>query len=164
MPIAPADLRKALGSYATGVTIVTTRLDGRLHGFTANSFTSVSLTPPILLFCIGKSRSSYEAFRRAGSFTINVLSAAQRDLSDRFASSGEDKWRDVAFAEDDLGNASFPDAVATFTCAMQTTIDAGDHMIVLGEVVGLRQSHEQPPLVYCRSRYCLPVDLAAGAG
>jgi flavin reductase (DIM6/NTAB) family NADH-FMN oxidoreductase RutF len=164
MSIISSDLRKALGSFATGVTVVTTRVDGRLYGFTANSFTSVSLVPPVLLFCIGRSRNSYDAFRAAESFTINVLSASQRDLSDRFASSGEDKWRGVSYLDDDLGNARFPEAAAAFMCTKRETIDAADHMIVLGEVQSLRQDHDAMPLVYCRSRYCLPVDMALASG
>src|ERR1700678_4088429 len=98
------DLRKAFGSYATGVTVITTRVAGRLYGLTANSFTSVSLSPPILLFCIGQSRNSFDAFRRAESFTINVLSSTQQELGQSFAASGEEKWRGVEFDEDAFGN------------------------------------------------------------
>jgi flavin reductase (DIM6/NTAB) family NADH-FMN oxidoreductase RutF len=164
MSIISSDLRKALGSFATGVTVVTTRVEGRLYGFTANSFTSVSLAPPVLLFCIGQSRNSYNAFRVAESFTINVLSASQRDLSDRFASSQEDKWHEVAYLEDDFGNAVFPEVAAAFVCKKREMIDAADHMIVLGEVKSLRQDHDAMPLIYCRSRYCLAVDMSLAAG
>ena len=86
--IATSDLRKALGCFATGVTVITTRIAERQFGFTANSFTSVSLSPPTILFCIGTARASYVAFRSATSFTVNVLSSSQRTLSDRFATSG----------------------------------------------------------------------------
>jgi flavin reductase (DIM6/NTAB) family NADH-FMN oxidoreductase RutF len=155
------DLRKAFGSYATGVTVITTRVAGRLYGLTANSFTSVSLSPPILLFCIGQSRNSFDAFRRAESFTINVLSSTQQELGQRFAASGEEKWRGVEFDEDAFGNAVFPEAAAIFTCSKLDMIDAADHKIILGEVKSFRQNVEALPLIYCRSRFCLPVDIAA---
>jgi flavin reductase (DIM6/NTAB) family NADH-FMN oxidoreductase RutF len=161
LPTDKREIRKAFGSYATGVTIITTRVAGQLYGLTANSFTSVSLSPPILLFCIGRSRNSFEAFRSTLSFTINVLSSSQRELSERFAASGEDKWVGVDFLDDEMGNAIFPGAAAAFTCSKSQTIDAADHMIVLGEVLNFRQSQDRLPLVYCRSRYCLPIDMVA---
>lgn len=157
------DLRKAFGSYATGVTIITTRVAGQLYGLTANSFTSVSLLPPILLFCIGQSRNSFDAFRRSESFTINVLSSTQRELGERFASSGEEKWHGVEFMEDAFGNAVFPEAAAIFSCSKLDMIDAADHKIILGQVMSFRQNAELLPLVYCRSRFCLPADMTSCA-
>lgn len=129
---------------------------------TANSFTSVSLSPPLLLFCIGKSRSSYQAFVEGGSFAINVLNAAQRGLSQVFSSTGTDKWAGVEFVPDALGNAALADAVATFLCRKIHMVPAADHMIVLGEVTDLVQRTDLQPLVYCRSQYCSAVELAAG--
>lgn len=152
-------IKRALSNYATGVTVITAR-DGRdLCGLTANSFTSVSLTPPLLLFCVGRARASYEVFRRAETFSINVLSAAQKHLSERFASSGKEKWLGIEYAEDELGNAIFPGAAASFSCRKRQIVDAADHMIVLGEVLDYREDRNDSPLVYCRSSYCLPVDL-----
>ena len=156
------DLRKALGSFATGVTIVTTRVAEKQFGFTANSFTSVSLSPPTVLFCIGKARASYFAFCSAASFTVNILSASQQDLSDRFARSGDDKWQGVEFAEDALGNAVLFGAAAAFTCRRRSTIEEADHAIVLGEITDFRQYRERTPLVYCGSRYCLPKEITPG--
>lgn len=152
-------IRRALSNYATGVTVITAR-DGReLCGLTANSFTSVSLTPPLLLFCVGRARTSYDVFRKAETFSINVLSAAQKHLSERFASSGKEKWLGIDYAEDELGNAIFPGAAAAFSCRKRQIVDAADHMIVLGEVMDFREDRNDSPLVYCRSSYCLPVDL-----
>lgn len=158
--VATPDLRKALGCFATGVTVITTRIAEKQFGFTANSFTSVSLSPPTILFCIGRARASYVPFRSATSFTVNILSADQRDLSDRFATSGDDKWQGVEFTEDALGNAVFAGAAAAFTCHKRSTIEEADHAIVLGEIMDFRQCRERTPLVYCQSRYCLPREVA----
>jgi flavin reductase (DIM6/NTAB) family NADH-FMN oxidoreductase RutF len=159
MAIDRSDIRKALGAFATGVTVITTRVDGELYGLTANSFTSVSLDPPVLLFCIGRARRCYDAFALTASFTVNVLNASQRGLSDRFATSGGDKWHELGYVEDDLGNVMFPDAAAVFSCAKRQTIESGDHMIVLGEVLRFHQNAGVDPLVYCRSRYCIPASM-----
>lgn len=159
MAIDRSEIRKALGNFATGVTVITTRVGGRFYGLTANSFTSVSLAPPVLLFCIDRSRQCYDAFTDTGTFTVNVLNSSQRGLSDRLATSGDDKWRELSYDEDHLGNAMFPDAAAVFSCAKRQTIESGDHMIVLGEVLGFRQNAAVEPLVYCRSRYCVPATM-----
>jgi flavin reductase (DIM6/NTAB) family NADH-FMN oxidoreductase RutF len=130
---------------------------------TANSFTSISLAPALLLFCIGRSRNSFDAFRETKSFAVNVLSATQRQLSDSFASSGPEKWTGLEYEDDGLGNPIFPESVAAFSCYRREIIDAADHMIVIGEIANYRQRHEVLPLVYCRSRYCLPVDVSSVA-
>ena len=153
------EIRKALSNYATGVTVITARDGNDFCGLTANSFTSVSLAPPLLLFCVARARTSYEVFRKAESFSINVLSAAQKHLSERFASSGREKWMGVDFAMDALGNAIFPGAAASFSCRKRQMVDAADHMIVLGEVLSFAEDRAHSPLVYCRSAYCRAVDL-----
>lgn len=163
MPHDVKDLRRALSLYATGITIITTRIAGVMVGLTANSFTSISLAPPLLLFCIGRSRNSFDAFRTAPSFAVNVLSSKQRELSDAFASSGQEKWSGVEYLDDRLGNPVFSEAAAVFSCFRREIIDAADHMIVIGEISDYRQCQEALPLIYCRSRYCLPVDVSSVA-
>lgn len=153
---AASNLRKVLGSFATGITVITTHLNGRNFGFTANSFTSVSLSPPIILFCIGKTRASYDAFQAADSFTVNILSSSQRELSDRFARSGDEKWDGVEFAEDKAGNPVLLDAVASISCRKRSMIDEADHTVMFGEVLDFSQCPERLPLLYYRSNYCLP--------
>jgi 4-hydroxyphenylacetate 3-hydroxylase, reductase component len=153
------EIRRALGNYATGVTVITARDGNDFCGLTVNSFTSVSLAPPLLLFCVGRARASYEVFRKAETFSINVLSVTQKHLSERFASSGKEKWTGVDFAVDALGNAIFPGAAASFSCRKRQMVDAADHMIVLGEVLSFSEDRTHGPLVYCRSAYCLAVDL-----
>jgi flavin reductase (DIM6/NTAB) family NADH-FMN oxidoreductase RutF len=157
------EIRKALGSFATGVTVITTRVGGQLHGLTANSFTSVSLAPPVLLFCIGRSRKCYDAFADTGAFTVNVLNSSRRALSDRFATSSGDNWRELRYVLDDLGHVMFPDAAAVVNCAKRQMMESGDHMIVLGEVVRFQQNAGVDPLVHCRSQYCVPAAMPAAA-
>ncbi|MDO9459470.1 MAG: flavin reductase family protein, partial [Alphaproteobacteria bacterium] len=89
--------RRALSLYATGVTVITTRVAGETVGLIANSFTSISLAPALLLFCIGRSRNSFDAFRETKSFAVNVLRTTQRQLSDSFASSGPEKWTGLEY-------------------------------------------------------------------
>ena len=163
MTIDSCEIRKALGSFATGVTVITTRVGGQLHGLTANSFTSVSLAPPVLLFCIGRSRKSYCAFADTDTFTVNVLNSAQRALSDRFATSGGDKWHELRYVEDESGHVMFPEAAAIFNCAKRQMIESGDHVIVLGEVLRFQQNAGVDPLVYCRSQYCVPAAMPPAA-
>ncbi len=153
---ATTSLKKVFGSFATGVAVITTHLDGRHFGFTANSFTSVSLLPPVVLFCIGRTRASYDAFHAARSFNVNILSASQRKVSDRFARSGVDKWDGIEFTEDLVGNAVLADAVASISCRKISMIDQADHAVVFGEVLEFSQCPQRLPLIYYRSGYCLP--------
>lgn len=146
-------LRQAFGTYATGVTIITCLHEGGPVGFTANSFTTVSLEPPLILFCIGRSRESFEAIQAAPTFCINVLSSSQKALSSRFAKSGPAKWEGVDYLPDASGNPTFSDAAAVFACKRSSIIDAGDHALILGEVFNYWHRVDATPLVYCRSDY-----------
>lgn len=154
-------LRQAFGTYATGVTVITCLKAGAPVGFTANSFTTVSLQPPLILFCVGRNRESFSPIRAAPTFCVNVLSSSQKALSNRFASSGQDKWEGVAYESDASGNPIFPDAAAIFTCRQTSVIDAGDHALILGEVIDYRHRQDAAPLVYCRSDYHSLVQAAA---
>lgn len=143
------DLRRALGQYATGVTIVTTvDADGTPWGTTANSFTSVSLNPPLVLWAAAKSSSSLAAFEAGERFAVNVLAADQHHLSRQFATSGADKFDGVRLAPGDL--PLLMGTVARFVCRRlpdQGRVDAGDHVVFLGEI----ESYEAPggePLVF----------------
>lgn len=128
-------LRNAFGQFPTGVTIVTMRSkSGELRGFTANSFTSVSLEPPMLLVCPGRSADSFAAFADAEAFAVNILAQDQRDLSQRFASKGENKFDGVAWQPGSDGQPILTGATAWFECATAQWIDAGDHAILLGEI------------------------------
>lgn len=129
------DLRSAFGSFATGVTVVTTReADGTPRGFTANSFTSVSLDPPMLLICIAKSVHSLQAFERSSHFSVNILSEEQREVSGLFASRQIKKFE---LADWHVGFADMPlisGSIASFVCAQENLVDAGDHVVLIGIV------------------------------
>jgi 3-hydroxy-9,10-secoandrosta-1,3,5(10)-triene-9,17-dione monooxygenase reductase component len=149
------DFRSALGCFPTGVCLITTLApDGRRIGLTANSFSSVSLDPPMVLWSLSRNASSAPVFRDAEYFAINVLAAGDETLSGHFAQSGPDKF--APFAErfaDGLGGAPvLQGAVATFECHSRHRYYGGDHIIVIGVVE--RYSHrDAPPLVFHRGRY-----------
>ncbi|WP_342642654.1 alpha/beta fold hydrolase [Rhodoligotrophos ferricapiens] len=149
----PLDYRRALGTFLTGVTIVTTIDDsGTPRGFTANSFTSVSLDPPLVLVCIGRQATTYPVFTTAKSFAINVLAEHQKPISSVFASKVADKFADVDWRPGVTGSPLIEAAVAAFDCDMEQRIEAGDHMILIGRVRGFTHTSAQP-LGYCRGGY-----------
>ena len=145
-PFDPRDLRRALGQYATGVTVVTTVDDtGTRYAMTANSFTSVSLAPPLVMWAAARSSPSTAAFERAERFAVNVLAADQHHLSRQFSASGADKFDGVRLRPGPL--PLLEDTVAHFVCRRTQRLDAGDHVVLLGEI----ESFEAPggePLVF----------------
>lgn len=152
-PIELTQLRKALGSFATGVTIVTTcGEDGKDHGLTANSFNSVSMDPPMVLWSLGKKSSSLMVFSRASHFAVHVLSADQESISNRFAKSGTDKFAGCA-VERGHGNVPLLDGCsAIFECRVAHRYEGGDHIIFVGEVLNF-DSFSRPPLVFHAGQY-----------
>jgi flavin reductase (DIM6/NTAB) family NADH-FMN oxidoreductase RutF len=131
----PRALRRALGQYATGVTIVTCQgPDGEPVGMTANSFTSVSLDPPLVLWCPAKTATSTPAFTAATHFAVNVLGADQHHLSRQFATPADDKFLGVPMRPGASGAPILDGAVAAFECRTVAVHDGGDHLIMLGEV------------------------------
>lgn len=134
-------LRRAFGSFMTGVTVVTTRnAGGEPVGFTANSFASVSLDPPLLLICPGRFLSSYDSFAACRHFAVNVLAEGQEEVANTFASFKGDRFARVTHREDAIGNVLVDGAVAQFSCRTYQVVDAGDHAILIGEVQAF--SHE----------------------
>lgn len=128
-------LRQAFGSFLTGVTVVTTRnTDGEPVGFTANSFTSVSLDPPLLLVCPARSLSSFSAFAQCAHFAVNVLAEGQEEVSNTFAGFKGDRFARVAWRADSDGSALLEGAAAQFSCRTSQIIPAGDHIVLIGEV------------------------------
>ena len=131
----PRDLRRAFGQYATGVTVVTARgEDGHRIGVTANSFTSVSIDPPMVLWCPAKTAPSLQALKESTHFAINILASDQHDLSRQFATPSEDKFVGVSVTEGLHGVPLIDGAVASLECRTVEFVDAGDHVICLGEV------------------------------
>ncbi len=145
--------RRALGNFATGVTIMTAQnSQGEKVGVTANSFNSVSLDPALILWSIDKRSSSYAVFAEATHFAVNILSADQIDLSNKFARSKDDKYANVEF---DLGAGSAPvlkECSAVFECERYDILEGGDHWIILGRVVNF-QDNGRSPLLYHQGAY-----------
>jgi flavin reductase (DIM6/NTAB) family NADH-FMN oxidoreductase RutF len=151
--IADAEFRRALGQFATGVTVVTTRTaSGRPAGLTVNSFCSVSLAPPLVLVCIDRRSDSHAALAESGVFNISVLSEDQQDVSRRFATAGPAKFEGVALPTGENGAPIVPEALAVLECRVHATHDGGDHLIYVGEVTRL-QHRPGRPLLYHASAY-----------
>lgn len=146
-------LRNIFGRFATGVTIITTtNSDNQPVGFTANSFTSVSLDPPLVLFCIAKSSENLSVFERAESFAVNILAQHQKELSTLFASK-VDRYAKTIFEQGLLSVPVFSDSLAVIECKTQQVIDSGDHLIILGLVKNCMETTENSPLLYYRGDY-----------
>ncbi|WP_394730661.1 flavin reductase family protein [Altererythrobacter sp. GH1-8] len=145
--------RKALGAFATGVTIVTTRdANGEPIGVTASSFNSVSLDPPLVLWSLAKSSLSRQAFSDSGYFAVHVLAEGQEHMADRFARSGEDKFAGLDWDHCERGSPLFNDFAARFECQLVHEYDGGDHVILVGEVNRF-DTKDHPPLLYHGGSY-----------
>lgn len=150
---ATADLRRAFGTFLTGVTIVTTRDAGGMPcGMTANSFTSVSLDPPLVLVCIGKGSSNIAAFEAADRFAVNILGHDQTEVATAFSARGIDRFATVDCHEAATGAPILADCLGWFDCTLHQRIVAGDHMILIGRVEGMH-SRPRAPLGFCRGRF-----------
>jgi 3-hydroxy-9,10-secoandrosta-1,3,5(10)-triene-9,17-dione monooxygenase reductase component len=146
-------LKDALGTFATGVTVVTCRSpEGEQLGVTANSFNSVSLDPPLVLVSLARSLRSLSGYLTAEHFAVNVLSASQHDVSDRFAKRGDDKWSAIRSYPGTTGTPLLNEVLAVFDCARWAAYDGGDHVILVGRVLGVAHS-DGAPLVYFRGAY-----------
>lgn len=147
------EFRDSLGLFATGVAIATAS-DGETRvGITINSFASVSLEPPLVLFSASRNLNSISVFERAEGFAINVLKQEQAHLSSRFARSGENKWADVAATPGRHGGVLIPSSLASFDCKLYSRCDGGDHIVFIGEVTNILTAGEDAPLIYFSSKY-----------
>jgi len=153
-PIDAKAFRQALGAFATGVTIVATlEPGGEPRGFTANSFTSVSLDPPLVLVCVDNAASCHSAFAAAAHFAINILCEAQQHVSRAFASKSADKFAGMLWVSGTTGSPIFPDSTAWLDCELHDRVEAGDHLIVIGKVLSFGHSPAKRPLGYHRGSY-----------
>jgi 3-hydroxy-9,10-secoandrosta-1,3,5(10)-triene-9,17-dione monooxygenase reductase component len=149
-----AEMRRVLGSFATGVTVVTGMgMDGPV-GFSCQSFASVSLEPPLVLFCPAHTSRSWPLIRDSGTFCVNVLAEDQEDLCARFATTGADKFAGLTWHETEWG-PSLDNVLSTVMCEVRDVHDAGDHDIVVGHVRELVLHREVPPLVFYRGTFGL---------
>lgn len=156
-PFDSGEFRKALSLFPTGVAIITTAADGGAPvGLTCNSFSSVSLAPPLVSWGLRKESRSAEAFRASGAFAINILSADQQALSARFASGAiPNKFEGVGWTAGHRGVPLLNDCAAAFECETFAIHDAGDHLLFIGEVRHFSHQISQHPLVFCKGAYML---------
>lgn len=149
----PKELRSAFASFMTGVTIVTTLDENNAPiGFTANSFTSVSLDPPLLLVCPGRHLSSYAIFKSSKRFVVSILSEGQERVSNIFAGSSDDRFAQVEWTKDKAGYPVISGACASFSCATYKAEEAGDHLVLIGKIDAIQTTGERG-LGYCKNGY-----------
>lgn len=157
MAIDAVAFRKVLGQFASGVTVVTTTFEGTYLGMTASAFTSVSLDPPLILFCADKRARSGTMVGPAGFFAVNILAENQRELSDLFAGKGTDEERSEKLVQ--IGNRAetgapiLNEALAWLDCRVEQAIDAGDHIVYIGLVVASSAREQGRPLLYWHGNY-----------
>ncbi len=147
------DFRNAMASFASGVTLVTTRdAEGRPHGFTASSFASLSLHPPMVLVCMGKRATAYEIFTQAPIFAVSILKADQAHLAKLFSTRGADRFGDPAIVDSARGLPVAQGALAQLDCALEILHPGGDHAILIGRPLSIRLTPGQP-LVHWDRRF-----------
>jgi flavin reductase (DIM6/NTAB) family NADH-FMN oxidoreductase RutF len=147
-------LRNVLGCYATGVAVITTRNGAGDHiGVTVNSFSSVSLDPPLVLFSLSRTANVLVGFRQATRFVVNILAEGQQALSNMFARPSSACWTDVDFTHATNGCALLMDSLAQLECDKSAEIDGGDHLLFLGEVISYHSRPPAEPLLFYRGAY-----------
>ena len=155
--------RDALGCFPTGVAVVTAapaadaaktdKFVGAHIGITVNSFTSVSLDPPLLLWCMDRRSQRHDIFVRAEGFTVSILGTDHKEVSSRLARPGEHALDGMALLQTELGPPALADSLAVFECALEKRLEAGDHTILLGRVLRFFRPSDSAPLVYFRGKY-----------
>ena len=155
-------LRNALGRFPTGVTVITTSVDGKREGLTANSFSALSLDPPLILWSIVRKSASLPGFLASGHFAINILAAGQSELSHRFATPSPDKFEGLDVEEGLGGSPLLPGILASFECQTDRTLDGGDHVLFVGRVLRIRY-RDGDPLIFSAGRYCTALPMRASA-
>jgi len=148
-----AHYRQVLGHFPTGVTVVAGVADGTPVGLAVGSFFSLSIEPPLVGFCVGKSSNSWKAMEPSGSFCVNILGSDQEDVCRVFATSGDDKFATIGWTKTESGSPLINDVLAWIDCDLETVHDGGDHHIVVGRVRGMDVGHEGDPLVFFRGGY-----------
>lgn len=155
MDVNERNFRKALGSFASGVTVVTALTsDNRPAGVTVSSFSSLSLNPPLVLFCLNKHTADIEAYGIGQNFVVNILNESQREISIRFANRGAEKWQSFNYnLWDDNWPPIIPNCLASIGCVTEAVHDGGDHDIFIGRVERIEYAISGQPLVHFRGAY-----------
>lgn len=148
-----AMFRQVLGHFATGVTVITCMDGDEPVGMSANAFTSVSLDPPLVLFCAGRTSSTWPRIERSGKFAVNILGEHQEDVCRTFATKDADRFAVVEWHLGVGGSPVLHGVLAYLDCEMWATYDGGDHVIVVGRVLDLGITHDAGPLVFFRGGY-----------
>jgi len=151
--IDPAEFRKVLGSYPTGVCVITALDEGKPAGMVVGSFTSVSLDPPLVGFFPDKSSTSWPLIEKAGRFCVNVMSRDQQHVCRSVSAKGEAKFVGVEYVISDHDLPVIKDSIAAIECKMYSVTEAGDHWFVLGEVLRMETVREDDPMLFHRGRY-----------
>ncbi len=148
-----AKFRQVLGHFPTGVTVITSVDDGGPIGFAVGSFASVSLDPPLVLFCAGQQSSTWPKIRATGTFCVNVLAADQEAVCRVFAGKSDDKFGEVGWGRSGNGCPRLDGALAHIDCTIEQVVASGDHDVVIGRVTDLEVDREGGPLVFFRGGY-----------
>ncbi len=156
-PLDPSDsqtFRSALGRFASGLTVITCRTGDRLTGMTCQSFSSVSLDPPLISVCLTEGSATLTAVEQTGSFCVNVLAEDQQELSERFGRFRPDRWRGLPWRPSADGHPALPGCLLWFDCTLHSNVPAGDHALLLGTVRGIRRGDPTAdPLLYFGGAY-----------
>jgi len=153
MTIDGSEFRRVLGHFATGVTVVTADTPDSPVGMAIGSFSSVSLDPPLVMFCPGKESATWKSIRESGSFCVNVLGHHQKDVCGKFASKDPDKFAGVEWTAGTTGSPILADAIAWIDCTVHAVHDGGDHDIVVGLVKALDGDAHHGPLLFFKGGY-----------
>ena len=148
-----ARYRQVLGHFATGVTVVTTTSGGEPAGLAVNSFTSVSLSPPLIAFCVARTSATWARIQAAGAFCVNVLAEDQEDVCRVFAAKGGDKFSGIGYHPSATGSPRLNDVLAWVDCEIDAVHDAGDHEVCIGRVKELEVERREGPLLFFRGGY-----------
>lgn len=152
MQVDDREFRRVLGHFATGVVVVTASNAGDRAGVTVNSFSSLSLQPPLVMFSLSRNLRSFALFQNVERIGINILSAHQQDISHRFATAGPDKWAGTSASVGTSGTILIDDALAHLECELHSVVDGGDHAIFICRVLGF-STNDGEPLMYFKGSY-----------
>ena len=148
------EFRNACGMFATGITVVTTTgPEGKPVGMTVNSFASVSLDPPLVLWSVGDHARSFDIFSNTDHYAVHILHKEQKDLSNLFASRGEDKFADLDWTTGEVGSPILPDYAVCFQCKMEYVYPGGDHNILVGRVIAFENRDKSDALLFFKGKY-----------
>lgn len=153
MPVQPDTFRKALGHFASGVTVVTMASDVRKTGLTVSAFSSVSLEPPLILVCINKDSNALDLLRETKVFAVNFLASDQTAVSNQFASRTDDKFQSIPYHASPMGAPILDHALGYVECTLVQEVEAGDHCVYIGQVESADVDDSKQPLLYYHGRY-----------